>query len=86
MSVVFPSKHDMEVMIQEQEYEYLQRAVWEYTDNFRGGKGTSDTAENTNPIDNFNCIRQYDDDLFPGICQYLQVSKNNSQQLWNINI
>lgn len=71
----YDSKHDLEVMIQEAEFEYLQKAVWDYTDNFRDVNGPLPQAEidnSTSPTDNFNCIREYDDDLFPGICHYLQ--------------
>ncbi|XP_035716749.1 pickpocket protein 28 [Folsomia candida] len=89
-------KHDLEVMIQEKEYEYLQRAVWEYTDTFRsknsgGGGGSSgggnkgkgdgmdDTETGSTTADNFNCARIYDDDLFPGICQYLQRCRDSGK-------
>lgn len=75
----------MEVMIQEKEYEYLQRAVWEFTDSFRskngGGGGPTDTGADTgsSTVDNFNCVREYDDDLFPAICQYLQKCRESAK-------
>lgn len=59
-------------MIQEAEFEYLQKAVWDYTDNFRDVNGPLPQGEVDNTTKNFNCIREYDDDLFPGICHYLQ--------------
>lgn len=75
------SKYDLEVMIQEEEFEYLQKAVWDYTDNFREQNGAlSQDGEGggSNPtLDSFSCIREYDDDLFPGICQYLQKCRES---------
>ncbi|CAL8109748.1 unnamed protein product [Orchesella dallaii] len=74
------AKHDLEVMIQEEEFDFLQKAVWDYTDNFRdqnGGLSQMEVENSTNPADSFNCIREYDDDLFPGICQYLQKCRES---------
>jgi len=75
-----PRKHDYEVKIQEQEYDFLQRAVWEYTDQFRGkSKGNEEGGTDSVPVDNFNCVREYDDDLFPGICAYLEKCRNSEK-------
>lgn len=81
----------MEVMIQEKEYEFLQRAVWEFTDTFRsknGGGGStggsssnsgSDSETGAATMENFNCVRVYDDDLFPGICNYLEKCRGSAK-------
>jgi hypothetical protein len=78
-------KDDLEVMIQEQEYDYLQRAVWEYTDQYRrksNGGGKEDDASvggDSIPVDNFNCVREYDDDLFPGVCVHLDKCRGSKK-------
>ena len=74
-------KNDAEVQKQEAEFDYLQKAVWDYTDKFREKNGIPTESEtmdvNVTTTDGFSCSRICDDDLFPGICSYLTKCRND---------
>ncbi|CAG7823940.1 unnamed protein product, partial [Allacma fusca] len=74
-------KNDLEILKQEEEFDYLQKAVWDYTDKFREKNGppaeNADLGMNNMTADAFTCSRIYDDDLFPGICKYIQKCREN---------
>jgi len=74
----------LEVEQQELEYEYLQRAVWDYADKFNILTSTTsaweytDFLENgTDPTDFFSCTHVYSDELFPGICKHIQSCRED---------
>ena len=74
------SKNDAEAMKQEAEYDFLQKAVWDYTDRYRdknGPPGEDDKETNYTIPDSYTCARVYDDDLFPGICRYIAKCREN---------
>ena len=77
-------RNDIEVMKQEAEFDYLQKAVWDYTDKYREKNGlpeedlnTDSTTPNATSTDSYTCARVYDDDLFPGICTYISKCRDN---------
>lgn len=76
-------RNDLEVMKQEAEFDYLQKAVWDYTDKYREKNGLPDedltetNTPNATSTDSYTCARVYDDDLFPGICAFINLCRHN---------
>ncbi|CAG7826654.1 unnamed protein product [Allacma fusca] len=72
-------RNEAEVLEQEANYAFLQKAVWDYYDQNRdkNGYNSENMESNATTPDAFTCQRVFDDDLFPGICQYLKKCKDN---------
>jgi hypothetical protein len=81
-------KNDTELWEQEEEFVYLQKAVWQFHDKFRDKNGDSDSEANVTKLpttDSLTCLRNYTDELFPAICSYLNKCRAKPSSC-NLNV
>jgi len=68
-----------ELLKEEEEFVYLQKAVWQFHDEFREHRGDPESEMNITklPTDSLTCSRTYGDDLFPSICRYIDKCRRD---------